>query len=47
VYPVSELTIAGKLPEMFAQMTPADDLAFKYSVNTPTLRVEGMTVAGS
>jgi PmbA protein len=46
-YPVSEMTIAGILPDMFAQMTPADDLSFKYSTNTPTLLVEGMTIAGS
>ncbi|MBY0408013.1 MAG: TldD/PmbA family protein, partial [Rickettsiales bacterium] len=45
-YPVSELTIAGNLREMFAQITPANDLAFRYSTNAPTLLVERMTVAG-
>lgn len=46
-YPVNEMTIAGKLQEMFLQMTPANDLEFRYRTNTPTLRVEKMTVAGS
>ncbi|MBV9539441.1 MAG: TldD/PmbA family protein [Acidisphaera sp.] len=45
--PVAELTIAGHLLEMFAHLTPADDLAFRYGVNAPTLRVDGMTLAGA
>jgi PmbA protein len=45
-YPVSEVTIAGRLLEMFAGLTPADDLIFRYGTNAPTLRVEGLTVAG-
>jgi PmbA protein len=45
-YAVSEVTIAGHLSEMFASLTPANDLIFRYGTNAPTLRVEGMTVAG-
>ncbi len=45
-YPVSEVTIAGHLSEMFAGLTPANDLVFRYGTNAPTVRVEGMTVAG-
>jgi PmbA protein len=45
-YPVSEVTIAGHLAEMFASLTPANDLIFRYGTNAPTLRVEGLTVAG-
>jgi PmbA protein len=45
-YAVSEVTIAGHLSEMFASLTPANDLVFRYGTNAPTLRVEGMTVAG-
>ncbi len=45
-YPVSEVTIAGKLADMFGKLTAANDLAFRYSTNAPTLRIEGMTVAG-
>ena len=45
-YPVSEVTIAGHLTEMFASLTPANDLIFRYGTNAPTVRVEGLTVAG-
>ncbi|MGD9924486.1 MAG: TldD/PmbA family protein [Pseudorhodoplanes sp.] len=45
-YPVSEVTIAGHLLDMFRTLTPANDLAFKYGTNAPTLRVEGLTLAG-
>ncbi len=45
-YPVSEITIAGHLKEMFKGITPANDLSFRYSTNAPTVRVENMTVAG-
>ena len=46
-YPVSELTIAGNLKDMFLQLTPANDLVFKYGSDSPTIRIEGMTVAGT
>ena len=45
--PINEITIAGNLIDMFAQLTPANDLHFEYGINVPTLRVDGMTVAGS
>jgi PmbA protein len=45
-YAVSEVTIAGHLSEMFASLVPASDLVFRYGTNAPTLRIEGMTVAG-
>jgi PmbA protein len=44
--PVSEITIAGNLKDMFLAITPANDLAFRYGINAPTLRIDGMTVAG-
>jgi len=46
-YPVSEVTIAGNLKEMFKNLTPADDLEFKTGTDAPTCRVDGMTVAGT
>jgi PmbA protein len=46
-YPVSEVTIAGNLKQMFRAITPANDLVFRYGTNAPTLRVEGMTIAGA
>ncbi len=44
--PVSEITIAGNLKDMFLGLTPANDLEFRYGLNAPTLRIDGMTVAG-
>ena len=46
-YPVSEITIASNLKDMFANLTPANDLVFRYGTNAPTCRIEGMTVAGA
>jgi PmbA protein len=40
------MTIAGNLKDMFRAMTPANDLDFRYGVDSPTLRVEQMVVAG-
>ena len=45
-FPVHELTVAGNLKDMFRHMTAADDLRFRNSVNAPSLRIEGMTIAG-
>jgi PmbA protein len=45
-YAVSEVTIAGNLIDMFRALTPANDLEFRFGTNAPTLRVEGLTVAG-
>jgi PmbA protein len=44
--PVAEFTVAGNLKQMFANLTPANDLKFRYGVNVPTIRIDGMTVAG-
>jgi PmbA protein len=46
-YPVSEVTIAGNLKDMYLHLTPASDLVFRYGTDAPTLRVDGMTVAGA
>lgn len=45
-YPVSEITIAGNLRDIFREMTPANDLVYRRSVNAPTVAVPGLTVAG-
>jgi len=44
--PVAEFTIAGNLLAMFAAITPASDLELHRAVNVPTLRIDGMTIAG-
>ena len=46
-WPVSGITVAGNLKDMFLNMVPASDLQFKGATNAPTVRIEGMTVAGS
>lgn len=46
-WPVSGITVAGNLKDMFLNMTPASDLQFKGSTNAPAVRIEGLTVAGS
>ena len=45
-FPVTEMTIAGNLKDKFLSLTPADDLEFRYGTNSPTVRIEGLTVAG-
>ena len=45
--PVAEITIAGNLLDMFRMLSAADDLEHRRAVNVPTLRIEGMTVAGA
>src|SRR6476646_9488269 len=45
-YPVSEVTIAGNLIDLFKALSPANDLEFRFGTNAPTVRVEGLTVGG-
>jgi len=45
--PVSEITIASNLKEMFLNLTPANDLVFRRAIDVPTLRIDGMTIAGA
>jgi hypothetical protein len=44
--PVAAITIAGTLQGMFAHLTPAVDLKFRHGTDSPTVRVEGITMAG-
>jgi PmbA protein len=45
-YPVSEITVAGNLRDMFLSLVPCNDLLFKGSTNAPSCLIEGMTIAG-
>ena len=45
-FPVSEVTIAGNLRNMFKNLSAANDLQFHYGTDAPTIRVEGMIIAG-
>ena len=44
---VSEITIAGNLKQMFLNLTAANDLVFRRGTDCPTLRIEGLTLAGA
>ena len=44
---VAEITVAGNLLDMFARLTPANDLRFRRGTDSPTVRIEGMTLAGA
>jgi len=45
---VEEVTIAGNLAEMLRYVTAiGNDLVFRASVASPTLRIDGMTIAGA
>lgn len=45
-HPVSELTVAGNLADMFKNMIPASDLDRRFGIDAPSLLINGMTVAG-
>lgn len=45
-FPVSEVTVAGNLKDMFLNLTPASDLDLRHGVAAPTVRIDGLTVAG-
>ena len=46
IYPVSEITIAGDLNDIFNKMVLGNDLQFNYSTNSPTMLVDELTVGG-
>jgi PmbA protein len=47
-YPVEEITIAGNLKDMYQNISAiGNDLTFRSASAAPTLRIEGMTIAGS
>jgi PmbA protein len=45
-HPVSEVTIAGNLRDVFASLIPGSDLFYHYDTNAPSVLVEGLTIAG-
>ena len=45
-YPVNEVTIAGNLKDMYRALVPANDLVHRTGMDAPTVRIDGMTVAG-
>jgi PmbA protein len=45
--PVAEITIAGNLIDMFRTLVAANDLEHRRAVNVPTIRIDGLTIAGA
>ena len=46
-HPVSEVTVAGNLIEMFARLQPANDLLFRHAVNAPSVLIDDLSIGGS
>ena len=45
-YPISEITVAGNIKDMFKEMLLANDLEFKSRTNSPTIRINKVSIAG-
>ena len=45
-YPVSEITVAGNLIEIYARLIPGSDLEIRGASNAPSLLVDGLAIAG-
>jgi PmbA protein len=45
-FPVSEITVAGNLVDIFGRLVPASDLEFRSSVNSPSVLVDAMSIGG-
>jgi len=45
-YPVSEITVAGNLIDIYARLVPGSDLEIRGSANSPSLLVDGLAIAG-
>jgi PmbA protein len=45
-YPVSEITVAGALPDIYARLIPGSDLELRGSANAPSLLVDNLSIAG-
>ena len=45
-YPISEITVAGNIKNMFKEIVLANDLEFKSRINSPTIRIDNISIAG-
>ena len=45
-YPISEITVAGNIKDMFKEMILANDLEFKSRTNSPTIRIDNIIIGG-
>ncbi|HEY2178679.1 MAG TPA: metallopeptidase TldD-related protein [Caulobacteraceae bacterium] len=45
-YPVTEITVAGNLIDIYARLVPGSDLEFRRQVNAPSILVDALSIAG-
>ncbi|HEY2709287.1 MAG TPA: TldD/PmbA family protein [Caulobacteraceae bacterium] len=45
-YPVSEITVAGNLLDVYGRVVPGSDLEFRGSANSPSLLIDALAIAG-
>jgi len=45
-HPVSEITVAGNLVDIFGRLIPANDLKFRGSTNSPSVLIDDMSIGG-
>ncbi len=45
-YPVTEITVAGNLIDIYSRLIPGSDLEIRGSANAPSLLVDGLAIAG-
>ncbi|MEO6339975.1 MAG: TldD/PmbA family protein [Caulobacteraceae bacterium] len=45
-YPVTEITVAGNLIDIYARLVPASDLEIRGSSNAPSILIDGLAIAG-
>ncbi len=46
-YPVSEITVAGNLLDIFQRLTPGADLEFRSGINSPSVLVDALSIGGA
>jgi PmbA protein len=45
-YPVTEVTVAGNLIELYARLVPGSDLEIRGAANSPSILIDAMAIAG-
>ena len=45
-YPVTEITVAGNLIELYARLIPGSDLEIRGAANSPSVLIDAMAIAG-
>ena len=45
-YPVTEITVAGALLDIYARMVPGADLEIRGATNAPSVLIDALAIAG-